>query len=108
MTQPASDWICPSAGNDNHKIVNMKAKLITDTYTGTIDYSDAVTIMTAGTTTLANADKVGGQERFKVSVTGQGALYSNKNMLLVLSYEDPSSPSLGTSYKYFNVDIGDP
>ena len=111
MTQPAANWICPSLSSDSHSITDMTAKLITDSYGGTITYANAASIMSAGATKVAvtNGMKVGGQNRFTVPLTqATGPLYTNKNMILVIQYVEPSTPSLGTSYVYFNVDIGNP
>lgn len=109
MTQPAANWICASFSNDSHAIINMSAKLVSDSYGGTITYATAGTIMTAGATAVTNGMKVGGQNRFTVPLTqATGPLYTNKNMILVIQYVEPSTPSLGTSYVYFNVDIGNP
>jgi hypothetical protein len=90
---------------------NMKVKLAKDTYAGKLDYAAASTVMASATTSVIDPDNLSTAapittEGFVVSLDGPGQLYFNKNMLLVVEYSEP-----GTSFKsfrYFNVDIGDP
>jgi hypothetical protein len=101
---------CQTPGEDNQLFTGMRAKLVTDIYAGVIDYSDAEAIMAAGTTDVTGPDlSVAAPittEGFVLSLSGAGALFTNKNMLLVIEYT--SVAPAGKSYRFFNVDIGDP
>lgn len=101
---------CQTPGGENQLFTSMKAKIVTDTYTGVLDFTSANTIMGSGTTAVTAPDLSTAspitKEGFVLSLTGEGQLYGNKNMLLVIEYTDPVSS--GKSYRYFNVDIGDP
>jgi hypothetical protein len=101
---------CQTAGGEDQAFTNMRAKLVTDAYAGVLAYTDASSIMASGTTAITAPDLSTSSpittEGFSLSLNGAGQLYSNRNMLLVIEYTDPVSS--GTSYRYFNVDIGDP
>jgi hypothetical protein len=101
---------CQTPGAENQLFTNMRAKIVTDTYLGVLDYTAANALMTAGSTAitapaLSTAAPIN-KEGFVLSLAGAGQLYANKNMLLVIQYTDPASG--GKSFRYFNVDIGDP
>ncbi len=108
MVMSGANYACPSSGGDNENLIDTQVKLITDTYGSTLTYAQAQTEMSTSPMSVTNGAKVAGQDKFIVTLTGTGPLYTNKNMLLIIGYVDPSSPSKGTSYIYFNVDIGDP
>lgn len=102
---------CQTDGGQDQLFSNMKVKLAKDTYGGVLDYAAASTVMASGTTSVKDPDHLSTAapittEGFVLSLAGPGQLYFNKNMLLVVEYSEP-----GTSFKsfrYFNVDIGDP
>ena len=98
---------CPSANNVNQAMAGMKLKLVQDTYTNALTLAQAQTIMASGTVTVANGDLsvVPANGGYKTSVVGPGQLVANKNMILIVEYLD--SVSSNSSYRYFNVDIGD-
>jgi hypothetical protein len=101
---------CQTPGAENQLFTNMRAKIVTDTYSGVVDYTAANTIMSAGSTAvtapaLSTAAPIT-KEGFVLSLAGAGQLYANKNMLLVIQYTDPASG--GKSFRYFNLDVGDP
>lgn len=101
---------CQTPGTENQLFTNLRAKILTDTYGGVLDYTSANAIMSTGTTAitapmLATAAPIT-KEGFVLSLAGAGQLYANKNMLLVIQYTDPVSG--GKSFRYFNLDIGDP
>lgn len=115
LTQPGggSDWACPKTNGeaDPQKIVNMQVKLIEDAANkSTYSYDDIDTIMSSGTTAVTNAMKVGASSTNILipDLVGPGKLVDYKQMLLIVSYTDPTTPSRGKSYVYFNVDIGNP
>jgi hypothetical protein len=116
LTQPGSgsDWACPRTNGeaDPQKIVDMQVKLIEDgANKSTYTYDEIESYMTSGTTALTNAMKVAGSStNVQVSgLVGPGKLVDYKQMLFIVSYTDPTSPtSRGKSFVYFNVDIGDP
>ncbi len=101
---------CPTS-NGNQSMLNMKAKLVTDTYSGVVSLAQAGTIMASGASSVVAGDvqaPVGAYNGgFKLDLAGSGALASNKNMLLVIEWTDPADAAK-KSYRYFNVDIGDP
>jgi hypothetical protein len=101
---------CQTPTGDNQAFTAMKAKLVTDTFGGDLDYSEASGAMASGATSvtapnLSVAAPIT-KEGFLVSLSGAGQLYTNKNMILIVEYTD--SVSSAKSYRYFNVDIGDP
>lgn len=115
LTQPGggSNFACPRVNgeSDPQLISNMAVKLIHDASNkSTYTYDDIETIMNSGTTPVTNSMKVSGSTtNIQISnMVGPGKLVDYKQMVLIISYSDPSSPSRGTSYKYFNVDIGAP
>jgi len=114
LTQPGggSNWACPRVNGetDPQLITNMAVKLIHDAADkSTYSYDDIDTIMASGTTPITNSMKVSGTNIQISDVIGPGKLVDYKQMVLIIAYTDPSSPtSRGTSYKYFNVDIGAP
>ncbi|NBO38873.1 hypothetical protein EBU99_09845 [bacterium] len=115
LTQPGggSDYACPKvSGETDPQLINrMSVKLIEDTSNkSTYTYDEIDTIMATGTTPITNSMKVSGSTtNIQVpNMTGPGKLVDYKQMLLVVSYSDPSTPTRGTSYVYFNVDIGAP
>jgi hypothetical protein len=107
-TQSASS-ICPTPGGDLQTMTSMKAKLIVDTYSGVITIAEAQTIMASGTTSVAAGNllgTIGANGGFKLNLTqSTGPLFTNKNMLLVVSFTDAGG---AVSYRYFNIDIGSP
>jgi hypothetical protein len=116
LTQPGggSDWACPrTAGeSDPQKVIDMHVKLVEDAANkSTYTYDEIEALMASGTTALTNAMKVAGSST-NVQVTGlvgPGKLVDYKQMLFIMSYTDPTTPSSrGKSFVYFNVDIGDP
>lgn len=113
LTQTGSDWECPRVNGetDPQKIIHMAVKLVHDAANkSTYTFSEIETLMASGTTVVNNIMKVGASAtNIQVgNMVGPGQLVTHKQMLLIMSYTDPSTPSRGTSYKYFNVDIGDP
>jgi hypothetical protein len=101
---------CQTPGAENQLFSAMSAKIVTDTYGGVLDYTDANTIMSSGTTAVTapalSTSAPITKEGFVLSLVGGGQLYSNKDMLLVIQFTDPVSSA--KSFRYFNVDIGDP
>ena len=102
---------CQTPGGEDQLFSNMKAKLITDTFSGVLNFSDANTAMATGSTAVASPANLKATspittEGFMLSLSGAGQLYTNKNMILIVEYTDPTSSA--KSYRYFNVDIGDP
>lgn len=115
LTQPGggSDFACPRvSGEADPQLINsMKVKLIHDSSDkSTYTYDEIESIMSSGTTPVTNSMKVvGSTTNIQIpNLDGPGKLVDYKQMVLIISYEDQSTPSLGTSYKYFNVDIGAP
>lgn len=102
--------MCQTPGASDQLFTDMKAKLVADSYGGTLSYSDASAAMAAGTTSVTAPNlSVAAPittEGFTISLAGPGQLYTNKNMILIIEYTDTGSG--GKSYRYFNVDIGDP
>lgn len=102
---------CRTPGGEDQLFSNMKAKLITDTFGGVINFSNASASMSTGATAVADPVNLKTTapittEGFMLSLSGAGQLYANKNMILIIEYTDPTSSA--KSYRYFNVDIGDP
>jgi hypothetical protein len=116
LTQPGgSDWACPKVNGetDPQKIINMQVKLVADAANkSTYTYDEIETLMNAGSlTSITNSMKDGSSATNIIipQLVGPGRLVDYKQMLLILSYTDPSTPdSRGKSYVYFNVDIGNP
>ncbi|NBX17984.1 MAG: hypothetical protein EBR09_11520 [Proteobacteria bacterium] len=116
LTQTGSDWACPRVPGetDPQKILDMHVKLIEDAANkSTYTYEEIETFMTTGATPTAvtNGMKVSGSStNVQVSgLVGPGKLVDYKQMLFIVSYTDPTTPtSRGKSFVYFNVDIGDP
>ncbi|MEN9529092.1 MAG: hypothetical protein RI932_965, partial [Pseudomonadota bacterium] len=114
LVQTGSDWACPRVnGETDPQFINkMAVKLIHDaTDKSTYTYDEIDTIMASGTTPITNSMKVSGSStNIQISdMIGPGKLVDFKQMVLIISFTDPSTPtSRGTSYKYFNVDIGAP
>jgi len=113
LVQVGSDWACPRVAGetDPQKVVQMAVKLIADTgNVNTYTYSQIETLMSSGTTTLNNSSQAS-VNTITTDLVGPGQLVNNKSMILIVSYTDPvvgANPSRGTSYAYFNVDIGNP
>ncbi len=101
---------CQTPGGADQAFTNMKAKIITDVTSGTLTYSQADAAMAAGATSILAGDLSTAApittEGFTVQLAGEGQLYANRNMLLIIEYTDPGLSA--KSYRYFNVDIGDP
>ena len=115
LTTPGggSDHACPRVnGETDPQLINrMAVKLIHDVADkSTYTYDEIDTIMASGTTPVTNSMKVGASTtNIQVpNMVGPGKLVDYKQMVLIISYSDPSTPTRGTSYKYFNVDIGAP
>jgi len=113
LVQSGSDWACPRVnGETDPQFINkMAVKLIHDAADkSTYTYDEIETIMSSGTTPITNSMKVSGSTtNIQIpDMVGPGKLVDYKQMVLIISFADPSSPSRGTSYKYFNVDIGAP
>jgi len=113
LTQSGSDYACPRVnGETDPQMINkMAVKLIHDASNkSTYTYDEIDALMASGTTPVTNSMKVSGSTtNIQVpNMIGPGKLVDYKQMLLIISFADPSSPSRGTSYKYFNVDIGAP
>jgi hypothetical protein len=114
LTQPGggSNWACPRVNGETNPqlITNMSVKLIHDTADkSTYSYDEIDTIMASGTTPITNSMRVSGTNIQIENLWGPGKLVDFKQMVLIIGYTDPSTPtSRGTSYKYFNVDIGAP
>ena len=100
--------ICPSATGTAQLMTGMKVKLVQDTFSNVLSYADAQTIMASGSSTVIAGDLSttptnGG---FKLTLSGPGRLTSFKNLILVTEYKDTASGA--SSYRYFNLDIGNP
>jgi hypothetical protein len=111
--QSGSDWACPRVNGetDPQPINTMAIKLIHDADNkSTYSYDDIEAIMASGTTPITNSMKVSDSTTNVqiADILGPGKLVDFKQMLLIIAYTDPSNPSRGKSFKYFNVDIGAP
>ena len=64
--------------------------------------------MASGATAITGSSKSGNSTFTITDLAGAGVFTSNKNLLVIISYIEPSTNSLGTSYIYFTADYGTP
>lgn len=96
---------CPTPGGDAQPMADMDVKIIDDTFGGTPTYADAESAFaTPGTSTTADGS-IGTRGGMTASVVGIGPMYSHRNLIVFIRY---TLTSAGSSYRYFNVDIGEP
>jgi hypothetical protein len=105
-------YVCPhtSGASDEQKISDMKIKIITRSPTSKTTYtiSELDTEMASGATAITGSSKSGNSTFTITDLAGAGVFTSNKNLLVIISYIEPSTNSLGTSYIYFTADYGTP
>jgi len=107
-------YVCPHTvgASDEQLISNMKIKIITRSPTSKTTYtiSELDSEMTTGATAITGSSKdAGSNSTFTIDqLMGAGVFTSNKNLLVIISYTEPSTTSLGTSYIYFTADYGTP
>ena len=102
-------YVCPhtSGASDEQKISDMKIKIITRSPTSKTTYtiSELDTEMASGATAITGSSKSGNSTFTITDLAGAGVFTSNKNLLVIISYIEPSTNSLGTSYIYFTDGI---
>jgi hypothetical protein len=105
-------YVCPhtSGAGDEQKISDMKIKIITRSPTNKTTYtiSELDTELSSGATAITGSSKDGNSTFSIDQLMGAGVFTSNKNLLVIISYIEPSTTSLGTSYIYFTADYGTP
>jgi hypothetical protein len=95
---------CPTPNADAQAMADMTVKVVDDTFSGTPTYANAEgAFATAGVTTTVDAT-VGTKGGMTASAVGIGPMYQHRNLIVFIRY----STAGGASYRYFNVDIGEP
>ena len=107
-----TNQVCPHTLNasDEQLISNMQIKIITRNPTSKTTYSvaDLDTIMGTGTQSISGSAKSAASAFTVTGLSGEGVFTSNKNLLVIISYTEPSTNSQGTSYIYYTADYGTP
>jgi hypothetical protein len=107
-----TNQVCPHTANasDEQLISHMQIKIITRSPTNKTTYSvsDLDTIMASGTQSISGSAKSAASAFTVTGLAGEGVFTSNKNLLVIISYTEPSTNSQGTSYIYYTADYGTP
>lgn len=104
--------VCPHTAGavDEQLISHMAIKVVTRSPTNKTTYSitELDTIMASGAQSISGSSKTAASVFSVSELSGEGVFTSNKNLLVIISYTEPSTNSLGTSYIYFTADYGNP
>lgn len=96
---------CNSASGDIQPMASMDAKIVDDTFGGAPTLANAETVFsTAGVTPTVDAT-IGTKGGMKADLVGPtGKMYEHRNTIVFIRY----TVAGGASYRYFNMDIGEP
>ena len=95
---------CSSASGDPQPMASMDVKIVDDTFGGTPAFADAETLFATAGTTPTTDGTIGTKGGMSAVLLGAGPLYSHRNTIVFIRY----AVTGGASYRYFNMDIGEP
>jgi len=93
---------CPSVGNDPQEISKMDVKVIEDTYSGSLNLSQADALFeTAGGSAVFVPIGTLPHGGMSGNYSGPGPVYLKRNLLVIIRYRSGGM----SAYRYFNVDF---
>jgi hypothetical protein len=109
LVASGADWLCKNSTKAyEHNLSDMKIKIITRDPNITYGLEDMEDEMASGTSDISGNSK-DGTSTFSVSnLAGEGQFINHRQLLVIISYTEPSDPSEGTSYISFTADYGNP